>query len=331
MSLAKALELMFGVTLSTGAVLVLSGGAFAADGGEGTTPQLNAGTLAQQGSSDAAVSKNANLINVFVVGGKAGTNSAVGANAAVVGSADQAVSAGAATDVATPSAPVGASELMAPTIVGGEKGDIGSLSAVPLDTSANQGAAVLMAGGIGTVEKTDASTAMPLPKEAVVGRAFSLEIGPKITTTNLQLNDLASMIPSAPAQRQNPSVPPEPVIPSGLLSNFAAMLAGTVVPSVFAVTNLVIPAMESLISILATILLLVIGRALSTFGSLTRRGGFAHAARSDVPAAIFYSFFATPLRLGYVLAFSPQHNPFLMVSENKTVLSMVPNAIERRK
>lgn len=329
MGLVKSIKVILGVIGSGSMLLALSGSAFAADGGVGTTPLASVDPVLQINESGSTTVDNTKSVNLVVMnadgsgggqpnpsggaslGAGTGTQVAGAAKTLIVGVAKSDTPAGLLTTLPRP--------------------DLTAGSSVTTDIPGAQGVVSAPAGNLAVTGKTDGPAQVAPMSQAVMFYSTRLAIQPKITNMNIQTSDLASMIPSAPAQRQNPTIPPTPITPTGLFTSFAAQLAASVVPSVFSVTNWGFPALATLISVLAAILYLAVGRAVSVFGPWTRRGGFAHAARSDVPSVIINTFFATPHRLGYVLAFAPLDSPFLMVSETKTVLTMVPNAFRKEE
>jgi hypothetical protein len=208
-------------------------------------------------------------------------------------------------------------------VVAGATGVVGEPSKKGAET-------VTVVGSVGR-DQDDGLTQVSPMSDTVLVNSIRLTVGTKITNMSTQAVDLATMLPSAPAQRQNPSTPSDPAAPVGLFSDLAAVLASTVVPSVMSISDWGFTALPALVCLLVMILSLGIGRAFSAFGSWTRRGGFAHAARSDVPAANINTFFATPLCLGYVSAFALQHSPFLMVSETNNGFLMVPNVYRKEE
>ncbi len=327
MALPRALKLMLGTIGGAGVLLGLSGGAFAADGGQGTTSQDITGSVIQQNNTASSVDEKINSANAVVASDKVGGGGQGGSTSEVspVGGKDNSVSGPApATDTAAVSK-------------GGTTPELAASSTItqPANGTSVVPAQQLVTAGVPAISQDTSRSAgltQVVPAEAsVVYHSMRLAIGPKITTMTSQANDLASMIPTAPAQQQNPSIPVAPVIPGGLFSAFATKLASTVVPSVITVPNWGFTGFATAIYILASLLVLISGFAVSEFGSWTRRGGYAHAARSDVPAAIINTFFATPHRLGYVLAFAPLRSPFLMVSDTKIVFLTVPNAYRKEE
>jgi hypothetical protein len=143
-------------------------------------------------------------------------------------------------------------------------------------------------------------------------------------------DDLAAMVPTAPQQDRQPAKAPAPALPGGVFGHITAQLAGSVVPHEFWGLDVGTTRLWLGLIILGLLLSGVVSLGLS-FGSSLRRSGYAHAARSDVAAAWFVFPFATSLRLGYVSAFMPSHSPFLMMSETKTVLQIVPNAFRKEE
>ena len=312
-------------------VLVLSGSAFAADGGVGTTSQPTGSSVSQTGESSTIDQSSTGSVSVAVINntGQGGdqSNPSGGAPAAL------GTDTGALGTTQLPSAPgvpsLTTADVSLPTPV---QSNVAGNPAGPASSSIDFGAAEVPAVDSGTASGAGGLTQVAAMSQAVVFHSARLTIRPQITPMNSQTYDLAAMVPSAPAQQQNPSNPPKPTTPNGFFGDLTAILALTVVPSIFTSSNLNLLGLAIEISILAAILYLAIPRAVMAIGSWTRRGGYAHAARSDVPAvSATYTFFATPFRLGYVSAFAPPHSPFLMVSDMKTVLSMVPNAFRKEE
>ena len=327
MALPKAIKLMLSAIGSAGMLLGLSGGVFAADGGQGTTPQDTTGSVIQQSNKDSVVVQDSQSDSTVAVNGKS-------SNGGQGGSASQEPPVASNNNSASSAAP--ASGAVTALTSGTKSGLLNSPPNNGSVTSSSPEPAQIVAttdvAGVpkGTSESSGLMQVAPMG-QSVVYHSMRLAIGPKVTPMNSQAIDLASMIPTAPAQQQNPSIPFTPVIPSGLFSAFATKLASTVVPPVITVSNWGFTGLVTAIYILASLLVLTFGLAVSEFGSWTRRGGYAHAARSDVPSAIINTFFATPHRLGYVLAFAPLRSPIFMVSETKTVFLTVPNAYRKEE
>jgi hypothetical protein len=174
-----------------------------------------------------------------------------------------------------------------------------------------------------------AAEVAPAISPVVYGSAV-LPVQPKITNVRpAVIEDLATMVPSAPAQQQNPTKTPAPLPSNGLFGRIAAELAGSVVPTAFMPYGAIPVRTAALVLIVLASVLLSAGFLGVLAGNWLRRGGYAHAARSDVAGAGLS--FATPFRMGYVSALSPSHSPFLMVADTKTVLSMVCNAYRKEE
>jgi hypothetical protein len=170
-----------------------------------------------------------------------------------------------------------------------------------------------------------------LPKTIKIGTAV-LPVQPKITNSNpVVAQDLAAMIPSAPVHERAANNLPAPSETSGVLSRLSASLAGTVVPPVYSAPTLSAVGLILTLTLIISLTWLSLGRVVITFGAWLRRGGYAHAARSDVAAATFSSLFATPLKLSYGMAGMPHQGSFLMVSDIKTLVSVVPNAFRKEE
>lgn len=139
-----------------------------------------------------------------------------------------------------------------------------------------------------------------------------LRIQPIIVTANIA--DIAAALPSLPTPASAP-VPPKP---NSALGHLSAVLADTIVPVFFFLVSAPVRMGLSTLG-LATFIVLLLGAFIFNYGLWLRRGGFATAARSDVPSSSHFFPFATPQFLGYV--FAPpryRHNPVFVVAEIKT-------------
>jgi hypothetical protein len=175
---------------------------------------------------------------------------------------------------------------------------------------------------ISTTRVNEVEPLTPDTSPALVYHSSVLPIQPTITSHTEPGNDLAASMPSAPVAENTP-VPPKS---SGALSKLGMVLAGTIVPQPFA------PQVAGIgwAAPVMVILMLLAGLAVlfvSSYGAWLRRGGFATAARSDVPAPSSPSSFATPLLLSYVSAPPRQHsslfgvaNWFLTLSERRNCI-----------
>lgn len=166
----------------------------------------------------------------------------------------------------------------------------------------------------------------------VMFNSVELAIQPRITTGHqTEIADLAAMVPSAPEQRESSTQHPVPTQPSRLFIRLTSTLAGTVVPPVaYTPSNEFISIKVGLMIALAVVSILT-RRSFHPFFNRTRRGGFAHAARSDVASAMFNSFFATPLNLSFISAQPSIQSSFFdgVRYENRTIND--PNALRKEE
>ncbi|HEY2003602.1 MAG TPA: hypothetical protein VGH44_00615 [Candidatus Saccharimonadia bacterium] len=177
-------------------------------------------------------------------------------------------------------------------------------------------------------EKVSSSQQQPLAALPTVIRFRSemLRVQPTIVSFETAPVDLASALPSAPVQRQQP----HPAKSSGLLGSLTVVLAGTVVPQPLMLGGFgIVPlAATWLFGLLLVILLTVF---VFTYGSWLRRGGFATAARSDEPIFLNSLSIATPLLLGYVTSPWRMRSPILVVADIQSTHKLwFPTLTERR-
>jgi hypothetical protein len=128
------------------------------------------------------------------------------------------------------------------------------------------------------------------------------------------------MVPTSPENNNSPAKVPAPSQPSGVFGQLTAVLAGSVVPPLFLTPVLKFAGLAAEIALLILLPFLFVQRVAYVFGSWTRRGGYAHAPRSDVAFAVTANtLFATPLNFSYASGYVPSHSSFFGVSKNKTV------------
>jgi hypothetical protein len=181
--------------------------------------------------------------------------------------------------------------------------------------------------------KTDASTVtVVIPNAQIAGndvgtaapeqvKASVLTIQPRITTSRVTINeDLAAAVPTAPDVSRSPNKAPSPQ-PTGAIGRITATLAGSVVPNWHYLPATQLGGWFEMVIVLLGLTLVSIFSP--RIESWIRKGGYAHAARSDVAGSLV-SFLATPYRLGYVPAEVPIHSPFLMVSDIKSFMITFP-------
>lgn len=328
MSLAKSIKVIFAFAMSGGFVLIMSGSALADTSGSGTT------------SVAAIPSTPAQSNNSTITHRHNGSRAAVGAASAATG--DTATSAG--TAGGTPLSPqtTQADSTTAPASNGSASSSTdGTAPVVSSDANGTStvpsGAADVAANSLALASVPAANAVItspapkPVPQNSMVINSAIFTIQPNVTASRpMFYDDLAGMVPSAPiAPSKDAPKKPVPAQPSGVLDQLTAELAGIVVPPVFFSPTLGQTGFAVMLAGLMLLSLIALKRVALTFGAYLRRGGYAHAARSDVAGATFSSLFATPFRLGYVLAAVPAHSPFLMVSDMKSAFFPIPNAIRK--
>lgn len=329
MKIAKTIEAVVGVAVGGSLMLMLSGGAFAADSSMGPTPQVPT----QSGLSDSPKAGNTNTIGASSSGGvvdvtvTSSNDKTMAAVTPVVSGGD----GGATTETKPAAASVAGSEVPASS----SKTKIetaGTEPVVPVSTHDEAAVTPVVAPAVKSETAAAGPQAGAVAFETIVINSTVLPVQPKITTTHVAaIEDLAASVPSAPANHSHPSTPAEPSQSSGLLSRLSAGLAGSVVPPVFLTPAFGLAGLVIELASLLILTLLTLGRLALTFGAFVRRGGYAHAARSDVAEAARNTIFATPLVMSYVPAFVPRHSSFLVVSETKTVRLMDSNAFRKEE
>ena len=330
MRLAKSVEIMLGLAASGSLALVLSGSAYAAESDTGTTSQTIVRSESHQAVQGTGRTVNLATPKTLVItsqttseptpanlGGAASNEVVASGNSA--DSVAKSVSASTGSD----SKSVGPSAETKPLVIS-KPAPIGPDS-IPAGSDNGKLAAPQVTPSISATWDDPHMLA-----ENVVFNSAILTIQPRITNSHpVQVADLAASVPSSLEQRNNSSGAPAPSQPSGALGQLTAVLAGSVVPAVFMAPTLGFMGLTAEVAILIAVACFIVRRALYAYSDLIRRGGFVHAARSDVAQAPT-TFFATPLNLSYGSALPPFRSSFLMVSDMKTVLSMVPTLIERR-
>jgi hypothetical protein len=332
MKLLKPVELVLGLAASGSLMLVLSSGAYAANSGIVTTSQTTnvAGEVSKNNA--APISTKSNEPGIVTISVVTNSDSSVPASdiakqnnpgqpSVTTPAANNAGSAAPNTISATPAAPG------APTAA--------DVAASTSPIAVNQPASLVQTNAAASAAVVPQESAAPQKSVTDVSpvvstRTMLMELQPRITATNIvAISDLAAMVPTASAHDLVPGKAPVPSSTGGVFSKLTAELAASVVPHAYfspTVAGIAFPL--SLIILIVTSGFALRFMAMS-FGDWIRRGGFAHAARSDV-AAQLSSLFATPLILSYVTAVPPTHSSFLMVSNIKRLVLIVPNAIERR-
>jgi hypothetical protein len=177
---------------------------------------------------------------------------------------------------------------------------------------------------IAIIPSVHTNTAQPAPvaAPALMYHSSVLPIQPVITSHQVLGNDLAASMPSAPVAEKMPV----PAKSSGVLGKLGLVLAGVVVPQSFT-SQAVGAGLAAPVAIWLILLAVLALLFVSSYGAWLRRGGFATAARSDVPAPATSNLFATPLLLSYVPAPPRQRsslfgvaNWFLTLSERRNCI-----------
>ena len=306
MKIVKSIAIVLGIAAGSSIFLVLSGSAFAAGSGPGTTSQTAAPTEAVKQVSTVAttavvtaaettvddkaqVSKllgTVNLTNEQEVKIPSGTIWVSDNNSRRTSSISKLEAPNPAVNVSFKNA---TEERAAPANDGKTTRPVPEAAAASLEAELTLTAV--------------APSVISQSEHRVMFNSVALAIQPRITTSHqTEVADLAAMVPSAPEQREHSTQHPVPTQSSGVFNRLTATLAGTIVPSfVYTPTSGVIGIKIGLIVFLIVISILA-RRTFYSFSNWTRRGGFAHAARSDVASAMFNSFSATPLNLSFVTA-----------------------------
>jgi hypothetical protein len=302
MRLAKPVVAALELIAAGGAVLILSGSAFAAEGSTsvpaqaGVTPNTSANQQNAEPATGEAVQPVANTqqsANPSDVKPSEDSQTADGQNGEVK------------VDPQTKSSLVSSGPAQA---TGAAQGMV-NVAGNSMQTSGmpqSQGASKVGAAITNKVSPADKVTAAPVvpplgqdqpklpmggqmaqaPLPVVVFKSSILPIQPTITSRATSvINDLATSVPTPP----KPDKAPVPAKSSGALGRLTAVLASVVVPPSFSLPSLV-SARMALELLLGLILLVLIAVFVFSYGLWLRRGGFATAARSDSPvaAAILY-------------------------------------------
>lgn len=263
------------VAASGGLMLVLSGGAWAAEGDTVVTAESDQNAPVSASQSQTSSTSTVSLVTI------AEESQSIQESGAPIGAALEPASAN-VVGGATPAATVELTQV--PTAAEGAAVSIivqPESAAVPAESKANE--AVVMS--------TPAAAAY---------RVYDLPVQPVVTGFNsMPVSDLASQLPTAaPA---SPDKVPAPAQPTGVLGQLSAQLAGSVVKPVFVPVAAALGA-SSTLNLIIFLTLLIACAVAPAFGFATRRDGYAHAARSDVAAATFNLLFATPSSMSYVMA-----------------------------
>jgi hypothetical protein len=311
MRLIKVVHLGLGLAASGGAVLVLSGSALADSGAASATQvsQAPAVTLpatgsdvTNSGSSTVTISKSSTLGPTVTKSGN-DVNSSIGKGDPT----DTSGTSKASGDDKTNTTSKSSDDSQTP------KADGQTSAAADVTPSLTAPAPLLPASPSGGSSEVQIVRVI---RPAVEYHSTWLPIQPTITSHATPVNsDLAAAMPSAPT----PAKAPLPEKPNGALGTLRTALAGSVVPQpFFPPVSMVATLMLGSALLTMTLLLGAIFRF--SYGLWLRRGGFATAARSDVPtAATIFSPFATPLLLGYVSMPPRLHSPLLVAVGNRSL------------
>ncbi len=338
MDLVKSIKVVLGLVSSGGLVVILSGTAFAAASAGSVpvdamvkpvapsvavVPSLQAQTsdtiitLNKQSSSQ-TVSGTVSVSSVGTSGSPVVAASENGGQNGLTSGTDSEskVTAVGSTTAGRPVADSSNNSSPKPAVVPVE--NISGLVPATSDSNASTQSLVTPAStAISELQSQVQEAGIVSGQRSIVIHSKVLEVQPRITSSRpAAMDDLAKMIPSASGvQSGNPARVPAPLQPTDVLTRLTVELAGVVVPQAYLTPMLGAIDFFARLTILLAGMILAIGFALISFGTWLRRGGYAHAARSDVAAGRLRSAFIAIFRLGYVSALQPAHSPFLMKLE----------------
>jgi len=227
MRLAKSLRIVLGIAASGGVAVLLSGSAFAADSGKSMTSENVGGNVSQNvqdsgsgGAGDGSGSKTVVNDNkkIVEVGGSVG--------GAIASQKDPSNLTGKTVSV-TPDAAVkqtagNAEAGTLPTVSAKTAGDLQDSEGTDKQKIAVTETKPVDSTGVAADSKVTRVVEM-VPN--VVFHSAILPVQAKITNFRpAAVVDLAAMVPSAPAQQQNPAKVPTPSQPSGVLGRIRPSL-----------------------------------------------------------------------------------------------------------
>ncbi|HUD11612.1 MAG TPA: hypothetical protein VMS08_04320 [Candidatus Saccharimonadia bacterium] len=336
MRFGKIAQFAIGFAAASGAFVLLSSNALAADAGSATTPQ--------KGFDATAVAPVQQVTQSDQSSGDTGTAAAqptandgpptAGGTSSSVQQSDTSSSSSSTISSSSNSsmAIIGASDSGKPT--SGLTGGVSSDPTTPTNSAttvsgaganeAQSSAGAPTASQSAFADNSSTSPTSSLPT-AVLYRSDVLAIQPTIVNHTVFASDLASLIPTA----STPSKLPVPAKSNGGLERLTSVLAGAVVPPSFFPSVLPVDRLKLLLS-LVTLVVLLANLVVLSYGLWLRKGGFATAARSDSPVTNSIYPFATPFLLGYVSAPPRIHSPSLVVSDYKIRKTLFATLSERR-
>jgi hypothetical protein len=348
MRFGKLVQLLVGFAAASGAFVLLSSNALAADAGSVTNVQRNVNSLTASTNSTEPSVQNTESSVVPPVASDDSSDADTNTPTATIGdSAQSTIGSNTTTDTSnsvvsttsngdsqTPIASTNSKTTTSPDAALTETenpatGDP-ALDNANYDQSVVQSTPSVTASDANVVQAapitTDPQNRPQSPTASVVYRSAVLAIQPTILNSYTVPSDLADSLPSAAL----PAKAPSPAKSNSGLDQLSLVLAGTVVPTSFFPVVFPVDRLKLLLS-LATLTVLLGNLIVLSYGVWLRKGGFATAARSDTPAAYLLSSFATPFLLGYVSAPPRMHSPSLMVSDYKTIKTLSSMLSERRK
>ena len=334
--LAKSIEIVLGIAAGGSIILGLSGSAFAAGSGPSTTSQtaasveivkpvltINAEVAAN--TAETSVSDKTRVSELSAAGKFSNEQDIKITSSSIQTNINSREKTSLILRSETPDSAVNEGSDKA-TEEGAASGNDGKRAqAVPATTTS----ASLEAEPVLTVI---AGPVISQSEHRVMFNSVALAIQPRIVTGNwVEIADLATFVPSAPEQRKSSTQHPVPTQSSGVFIRLTSTLAGMTVPPFFYTPTIGFIGIKVGLMVILAVVSIFTRRNFHSFSNWTRRGGFAHTARSDVASAMFNSFFATPLNLSFVTA-----QPLLQSSffdgvryENRTIND--PNALRKEE
>ena len=317
MKLSKSIEIALCIAASGSVMMVLSGSAFAAESGSGITAQAMVQSdkdhLMKTGNASRQIVLNMNESISLTHSQKSGDAPIVGSEVTLVHTSSGSLSLSPTFSDSLVTAISGVTTNEPNITFGNTKLALSEDTATPevLNTSLSR---VLKFSSIERIQNPAIQES-----ESIIFKSAMLPIQPRITTGRaVQIIDLASFVPTAFDQSENSTQVPAPTHPNGVLGELIAVLADSIVPSVTYTCMVIIAGFGALLMLVVLANILRISGRYYSFASWLRRGGYMHAARSDVGHAMSDLFFATPLEMSYVPAQMPPRSSFLMVSDMKT-------------
>jgi hypothetical protein len=333
MRFGKLVQVAIGFAAASGAFLLLSSNALAADAGSVTSSQpslsgLASGHIDTPSAPKAPTDATGSTATITTTGQSSSTGIITGFGSESSGSGGSSVMGSTTTDtspVNESSSSDGSSSTLNGVTSTNQSSSNGSGGA-PVSDASTTGAS-----NIGTNQVASAATTTVLPTAdpilpsipvatnvvpvAIHYRSAFLAVQPTILTRDdAGATDLASAVPSAPVPTKAPGSPAKSS--GAALERLTSSLETSIVPPAFFLSSSRVEQLK-LILLLVVIVVSFANLVVMTYGLWLRKGGYATAARSDSPNIAFTSPFATPFLLGYASALPRSHGPSFMVSNCK--------------